>query len=59
MLGVTPAIGRDFTAAEDTPAGWQTVILSDGLWRRRFGADPSAIGRVDHDERSASSRSSA
>jgi len=46
MLGVKPSIGRDFTAAEDTPAGWQSVILSDSLWRRRFGADPAAIGRV-------------
>jgi putative ABC transport system permease protein len=46
MLGVRPALGRDFTAAEDTPASWQRVILSDGLWRRRFGADPAAIGRV-------------
>jgi len=46
MLGARPALGRDFAAAEDTPAGWQTVILSDALWRRRFGADPSAIGRV-------------
>ena len=45
-LGVAPAIGRDFTAAEDTPAGWQVVILSDGLWRRRFDADPAVIGRV-------------
>jgi putative ABC transport system permease protein len=46
MLGVRPALGRDFTAAEDTPASWQRVILSDGLWRRRFGADAAAIGRV-------------
>jgi len=46
MLGVKPALGRDFAAAEDTPAGWRVVILSDGLWRRRFGADPSAIGRA-------------
>jgi len=46
MLGVTPAIGRDFTAAEDAPDRWRSVILSDGLWRRRFGGDPSAIGRV-------------
>ncbi len=45
-LGVAPAIGRDFTAAEDTPAGWQVVILSDGLWRRRFDADPAVIGRL-------------
>ena len=46
MLGVKPAIGRDFTAAEDTPAGWQVVMLSDGAWRRKFGADPSIVGRA-------------
>jgi putative ABC transport system permease protein len=46
MLGVEPAIGRDFTPAEDTPDRWRSVILSDRLWRRRFGADPAAIGRV-------------
>jgi putative ABC transport system permease protein len=46
MLGVTPALGRDFAAGEDTPAGWQVLILSDGFWRRRFNADPAAIGRV-------------
>src|SRR6185295_12833514 len=46
MLGVKPAVGRDFTADEDTPDHWQSVILSDGLWRRRFGADPSVAGRV-------------
>ena len=46
MLGVKPALGRDFTAAEDSPAGWQVVVLSDGLWRRKFGGDPSVIGRV-------------
>ena len=45
-LGVTPAIGRDFTAADDTPAGWQVVLLSDGVWRRKFGADPAIVGRV-------------
>src|SRR3954468_13168426 len=44
-LGVKPAIGRDFTEAEDTPAGWHVAILSDGLWRRAFGGDRSAIGR--------------
>src|SRR4029077_16011011 len=40
------AIGRDFRADEDTPNGWRVLILSDGLWRRRFNGDPSAIGRV-------------
>jgi putative ABC transport system permease protein len=46
LLGVKPAIGRDFTPAEDTPAGWQVAMLSDGLWRRTFGADPSVVGRA-------------
>lgn len=45
MLGVQPALGRDFTAAEDTPDRWRAVILSDGLWRRRFGGNPSVVGR--------------
>ena len=44
-LGVAPAIGRSFTPEEDTPGGAQAVILSDELWRRRFGADPQLIGR--------------
>src|SRR5204862_6031890 len=40
VLGVAPALGRGFTDAED--AGRQPVaILSDGLWRHAFGADPS------------------
>src|SRR5438067_1366504 len=46
MLGAKPALGRDFAAAEDTPAGWRVLMLSDGLWRRRFGADPSVVGRA-------------
>src|SRR5262245_29364013 len=46
MLGVSPTLGRDFTAAEDTPAGWRGVIFSGGLGGRGFGGDPSAIGRA-------------
>ena len=46
MIGVSPAIGRAFSEAEDRPGEARRVaILSDGLWRRRFGADPSVIGR--------------
>jgi hypothetical protein len=44
-LGVPPALGRDFDAADDRPNGPQVAILSDGLWQRRFGADPAVIGR--------------
>lgn len=47
MIGVSPALGRAFTAAEDRPgAARQVVVLSDGLWRRRFRADPAVVGRV-------------
>lgn len=47
MVGVSPALGRAFTAAEDRPgAARQVVILSDGVWRRRFRADPGVVGRV-------------
>ena len=45
-LGVQPAIGRELDASETAPGGPQAVILSDGLWRRSFGADPSILGRV-------------
>ena len=46
MVGVQPRLGRAFTDAEDMPgAARRVVILSDGLWRRRFAADPAVIGR--------------
>jgi putative ABC transport system permease protein len=45
VLGVLPARGRGFTKEEDSPAGERVVILSDGLWRRRFGSDTGIIGK--------------
>jgi predicted permease len=46
LLGFPPALGRDF-APEDELAGRDDVaILGHALWRRRFGGDPSVIGRV-------------
>src|SRR5215510_12133865 len=45
-LGVEPARGRAFTPDEDKPGGAPVVILSHGLWQRRFGADPQVIGRA-------------
>jgi predicted permease len=44
MLGAEPMLGRTFTSGEDAP-GQNVVILSYGLWHRRFGADPGIIGR--------------
>ncbi len=44
-LSVAPALGREFSAVEDSPTGERVAILSDGLWRRRFGADAAIIGR--------------
>src|SRR5262245_19163082 len=46
MMGVRPALGRSFTAAEDHTNTWRVLILSDSLWRRRFNADPSIVGRT-------------
>jgi putative ABC transport system permease protein len=45
-LGVQPALGRSFVAADDTPSAHKTVILSWGLWKRRFGADPGLVNRT-------------
>jgi putative ABC transport system permease protein len=45
LLGVAPALGRDFAEEEDTPARWHLVVISDALWKRRFAADPSVVGR--------------
>jgi putative ABC transport system permease protein len=46
MMGVRPALGRGFTAEDDRPDHWRVLLLSDALWRRRFGADPSLVGRT-------------
>jgi putative ABC transport system permease protein len=45
LLGVEPALGRGFLPDEDRPGADGVVVLSDGLWRRRFGADPGIVGR--------------
>ena len=45
VLGVTPALGRLFTADEDQPDHNDVVVISNGLWQRRFNADAGVIGR--------------
>ena len=45
ILGVVPTLGRVFSSADDTPGAPDTVMLSYAYWRKKFGADPTAIGR--------------
>ena len=46
MLGVTAQIGRVFGPQDYVPGFAPVVVISDGLWRRSFGADPSVLGRT-------------
>ena len=46
VLGVRPALGRTFAPGEDAPGQHHVAVLSDALWRRRFAADPSIVGRA-------------
>jgi putative ABC transport system permease protein len=46
MLGIQPLLGRQIRADEDTPGGPRVVLLSHGVWQRRYAADPSVIGRT-------------
>jgi predicted permease len=54
VLGVAPLLGRSFTAREGAEGGPSVVILSHGLWKRRFGEDPQVLGKtilLDHKPR--------
>ncbi|NNM32758.1 MAG: FtsX-like permease family protein, partial [Gemmatimonadetes bacterium] len=47
MVGLSPLVGRGFTASEDTYGGpTEVAVLAEGAWRRRFGGDPSVVGQV-------------
>jgi putative ABC transport system permease protein len=48
VLGVQPATGRVFDAADEKPGSAPVIVLSDRMWRRRFGADPAMVGRTIH-----------
>jgi predicted permease len=45
LFGAKAVVGRVFTADEDKPGKPPVVILSNGFWKRRFGSDPTAVGR--------------
>ena len=45
-LGVQPALGRDFKQGDDSPAASGTVLLSWGLWKRRYGGDPAILNQT-------------
>ena len=45
LFGARTIIGRTFTMQEDLPRGGHVIVLSNGLWRRRFGSDPQIAGK--------------
>jgi len=45
LYGAPVAVGRTFTTQEDSPHGGKETVLSYGLWQRRFGGDPSIVGK--------------
>ncbi len=46
VLGVTPALGRTFSAEEDRPGGARVAMLSHHWWQQRYGSDPGVLGRT-------------
>jgi putative ABC transport system permease protein len=46
MLGIQPILGRQIRPEEDTPGGPRVLMLSHGVWQRRYASDPSVIGRT-------------
>jgi putative ABC transport system permease protein len=46
LLGVTPQVGRLFGPRDFVPGFAYEVVISDGLWRRAYGADPNIVGRI-------------
>ena len=45
VLGVPPQLGRDFTEADDVPHGPKVALISDKMWRKRFGASREVLGQ--------------
>ncbi|MEO8028479.1 MAG: ABC transporter permease, partial [Bryobacteraceae bacterium] len=46
MVGIQPQLGRDFADGEDQPGAAPVILLSNGFWKRRFGSDPTVVGRT-------------
>ncbi|HYN06709.1 MAG TPA: ABC transporter permease [Vicinamibacterales bacterium] len=46
VVGLRPIVGRFFTAEEDRPNAARVTVISERMWRDRFGADPSAVGKT-------------
>ena len=46
ILGITPVLGRAFTADEDRLGANPTVMISEGLWKRKFASDPNVVGKT-------------
>ncbi len=45
-MGIKPVVGRNFLPEEDLPGGAPAVMISNGLWQRRFHSDPGVVGRT-------------
>jgi len=45
LLGLQPVVGRTFADGEDKPGAAPVALISEALWRRRFGADPAILGQ--------------
>jgi len=45
LLGIKPVLGRSFAEGEDRPGSAKVVMISEALWKRRFGGEPSIVGR--------------
>src|SRR6188474_1944192 len=46
LIGEKPMIGRDFLPEDDVPGAPAVVLLGNGIWKNRYGSDPSVIGRT-------------
>ncbi len=46
LLGIQPVLGRAFADGDDRPGSPKVVMVGEGLWKRRFGGDPSLVGRT-------------